>query len=151
MMKIPVTWPERDEEELLARRMADGEEPEKCLARGVIRPALGAGELSASREALADVHFREELLSYIVAIVRRTRTEESLLVGASPRATQSLLAASRAHAALAMRDFVTPDDVKRMAPAVLEHRLILRPEFEVEGVTTREAVSRVLEGVTAPT
>jgi MoxR-like ATPase len=96
------------------------------------------------------VQFREELLGYIVDIVRRTRAEESLLVGASPRATQSLLAASRAQAALAMRDFVTPDDVKRMAPAVLEHRLILRPEFEVEGVTTREAVSRVLEGVTAP-
>jgi MoxR-like ATPase len=150
MVKIPVTWPERDEEEQLARRMAAGDEPEKCLERGDIRPVLQAGELSAVREALADVTFREELLSYIVDVVRRTRTEETLMVGASPRATQSLLAASRAHAALAKRDFVTPDDVKRMAPAVLEHRLILRPEFEVEGSTTREAVDRVLETVTVP-
>jgi MoxR-like ATPase len=130
--------------------MASGEEPEKCLARGDIRPALQSGELSVAREALADVTFREELLAYIVDLVRRTRTEESLLVGASPRATQSLLAASRAHAALAKRDFVTPDDVKRMAPAVLEHRLILRPEFEVEGVTAREAVGRILEAVAVP-
>jgi MoxR-like ATPase len=150
MVKIPVTWPERDEEEQLARRMAAGDEPEKCLERGDIRPVLQAGELSAVREALADVTFREELLSYIVDVVRRTRAEETLMVGASPRATQSLLAASRAHAALAKRDFVTPDDVKRMAPAVLEHRLILRPEFEVEGSTTREAVDRVLETVTVP-
>jgi MoxR-like ATPase len=150
MVKIPVTWPERDEEEQLARRMAAGDEPEKCLARGDVHPVLQAGELTVAREALTDVTFREELLAYIVDVVRRTRTEESLLVGASPRATQSLLAASRAHAALSSRDFVTPDDVKRMAPAVLEHRLILRPEFEVEGVTSREAVGRVLEAVTVP-
>ena len=86
----------------------------------------------------------------MVEVVRRTRSEESVLVGASPRATQGLLAASRAHAALAGRDFVTPDDVKRMAPSVLEHRLIVRPEFEVEGVTAQEAIGRILEAVTVP-
>jgi MoxR-like ATPase len=86
----------------------------------------------------------------VLDVVRRTRQEESVLVGAGPRATQSLLAAARANAAMSMRDFVTPDDVKLMAPAVLEHRLILRPEFEVEGLTVEEAVKRVLASVPVP-
>jgi MoxR-like ATPase len=150
MLKIPVAWPEKDEEDQLARRMVAGEEPEKGLAEGLVHAVLESGAISEARGALADVSFRDELIAYVVEIVRRTRAEESVLVGASPRATQGLLAASRAHAALASRDFVTPDDVKRMAPAVLEHRLIIRPEFEVEGVTAQEAVGRILEAVTVP-
>jgi MoxR-like ATPase len=93
---------------------------------------------------------REELVGYVLDVVRRTRQEESVLVGAGPRATQSLLGAARAHAALAMRDFVTPDDVKAMAAPVLEHRLILRPEFEVEGLTVEEAVKKILASVPVP-
>jgi MoxR-like ATPase len=150
MLKITVAWPEKDEEDLLARRMVSGDEPEKSLAQGTVQAVLQAESLSEARLGLADVTFRDELISYVVEVVRRTRSEESVLVGASPRATQGLLAASRAHAALAGRDFVTPDDVKRMAAPVLEHRLIIRPEFEVEGVTTQEAVGRILEAVTVP-
>jgi MoxR-like ATPase len=99
---------------------------------------------------MGQVRMREELVGYVLDVVRRTRQEECVLVGAGPRATQSLLAAARAHAALAMRDFVTPDDVKAMAPAVLEHRLILRPEFEVEGLTVEEAVKKILASVPVP-
>ena len=83
-------------------------------------------------------------------LVRRTRTHESLLVGGGPRATQALLAASRAHAALALRDFVTPDDVKAMARPVLDHRLIVRPEYEVEGLTASEVVQKILESQAVP-
>src|SRR5262249_7374841 len=97
-----------------------------------------------------DVSMREEIAGYIVDIARRTRTHESILVGAGPRATQGLVVASRARAALASREFVTPDDVKSVAAAVLEHRLILRPEFEIEGMTTGEAVQKILEGVAVP-
>jgi MoxR-like ATPase len=150
MVKINISWPERDEEEQLARSMVSGEAPELRLNRGDVQPVLGPGGLTEARQALDDVTIRPELIGYIVDVVRRTRTDESVLVGASPRATQSLLAASRAHAALALRDFITPEDVKRMAPAVLEHRLVLRPEFEVEGMTAREAVQRLLESVTVP-
>jgi MoxR-like ATPase len=150
MLKIAVAWPEKDQEDLLARRMVAGDEPEKTLAQGTVRAVLQADSLSEARLGLADVTFRDELISYVVEVVRRTRSEESVLVGASPRATQGLLAASRAHAALAGRDFVTPDDVKRMAVPVLEHRLIIRPEFEVEGVTAQEAIGRILEAVTVP-
>ena len=93
---------------------------------------------------------REEILGYLVDIVRGTRQHESVLVGAGPRATQSLLHASRALAALNGRDFVTPDDVKAMAMPVLEHRLILRPEFEIEGLGIREVIESILQQVAVP-
>jgi MoxR-like ATPase len=106
--------------------------------------------LTSARGALMDVAMRDELVAYIVDLVRKTRTHESVLVGAGPRATQGLVAASRAHAAIAGRDFVTPDDVKAMAIPVLDHRLILRPEFEIEGMTAGEAVEKILMSVAVP-
>jgi MoxR-like ATPase len=72
------------------------------------------------------------------------------MVGAGPRATQALLLASRAFAALAGRDFITPDDVRSLLPAVLGHRLILRPEYEIEGLTVAEAVRKLLDAVPVP-
>jgi MoxR-like ATPase len=150
MMKIRMPLPGRDTELELARRMLAGDAPEKRLAEGGVRALLSGEWLGALRGALAQVRMREELVGYVLDVVRRTRQEESVLVGAGPRATQSLLAAARANAAMSMRDFVTPDDVKLMAPAVLEHRLILRPEFEVEGLTVEEAVKRVLASVPVP-
>ena len=93
---------------------------------------------------------REEIVAYIVDLVRATREHESVLVGAGPRATQSLILASRARAALDMRDFVTPDDVRALAEPVLGHRLVLRPEFEIEGLTIPELIGRVLEAVPVP-
>lgn len=150
MMKITMSFPERESELDLARRMLGPDAPEASLARGTVKPVLNEGELSAAREALADVVVRDELLGYLVDLVRRTRNHESLLVGGGPRATQALLAASRAHAALEMRDFVTPDDVKAMARPVLDHRLIVRPEYEVEGLTAGEVVQKILESQAVP-
>ena len=150
LLKIPMAAPERDDELELARRMLGGNSPEATLENGRVRAVLGAGELAKARCALEDVAMRDEIAAYIVDITRRTRVHESILVGAGPRSTQALVVSSRAHAALAMRDFVTPDDVKAMAIPVLEHRLILRPEFEIEGMTPREAVEKILEGVTVP-
>ena len=150
MLKISMTFPERASELELAKRMLGADSPEDALARGEAKPVLGEGELANAREALSDVAVRDELLGYLVDLVRRTRTHESLLVGGGPRATQSLLAASRAHAALALRDFVSPDDVKAMARPVLEHRLIVRPEYEVEGLTAGEVVQKILESQAVP-
>jgi len=93
---------------------------------------------------------RRELIEYLVDIVRATRNHETVLVGASPRATQALLQAGRAHAAIADRDFVSPDDIKSLAPAVLGHRLILRPEYEIEGHTIAESIDSILQEVTVP-
>ena len=150
MLKISMTFPERESELELAKRMLGTDSPENALARGEAKPVLGEGELANAREALSDVEVRDELLGYLVDLVRRTRNHESLLVGGGPRATQSLLAASRAHAALSLHDFVSPDDVKAMARPVLEHRLIVRPEYEVEGLTAGEVVQKILESQAIP-
>jgi MoxR-like ATPase len=150
LLKISMAAPDREHELQLAQRMLGVNSPESTLERGDVQAVLGPGELAGAREALGDVSMRDEMVAYIVDIARRTRTEESVLVGAGPRATQALVVSSRARAALADRDFVTPDDVKAMAAAVLEHRLILRPEFEIEGMTTAEAVQKIIEGVTVP-
>jgi MoxR-like ATPase len=150
LLKISMLVPEREDELALAMRMLSGDAPEACLERGQVSPVLSAGELGRAREALADVSMRDELAAYIVDLVRRSRTHESILVGAGPRASQALVLASRVHAALAGRDFVTPDDVKALARPVLEHRLILRPEFEIEGMTAAEAVEKIVESVAVP-
>ena len=150
LLKITMAAPDRENELELAMRMLSDEPPEQMLARGAVHPVLDAGKLTTAQEALADVSMRGELAGYIVDLVRRTRSHESVLVGAGPRATQAMVLASRVHAALDKRDFVTPDDVKALARPVLEHRLILRPEFEIEGMTAAEAVDKIVESVAVP-
>ena len=92
----------------------------------------------------------EPISKYIVNVARQTRQHASVWVGAGPRATLALLSASRALAALEERDFVIPEDVKTLAVPVLEHRIVLRPEFEMEGVEIREVINAVLEAVEVP-
>jgi MoxR-like ATPase len=150
MMKIPMAWPEREHERALADRMLGSDSPEASLARGDVEPVLSQNDITAVRASLQQVVVRSELLDYIVDVVRRTRTHDSVLIGAGPRATQALLLASRAYAATEGRDFVTPDDVRAMSSPVLEHRLILRPESEIEGVRISEVVDRILHEVPVP-
>ncbi len=150
MLKITMGCPERDQELALARRTLSDESPEGTLAAGKVRAVVGPGVLEGLRRSLETLTVREDLLAYVVDIVRRSREHESVLVGAGPRATQALLLASRAHAALEGRDFVTPDDIRTMAYAVLEHRIILRPEFEIEGLALGEVIGRILQDVAVP-
>src|SRR5437667_3780203 len=150
MLKITMNCPERDEELTLAKRTMGAESPEAMLASGAVQPVVTAEALATMRGQLNNIVIREELVAYLVDIVRTTRQKEAVLVGAGPRATQALLLASRALAAITGRDFVTPDDIKAMAVPVLEHRLILRPEFEIEGVTVTEVVQKILERVAVP-
>ncbi|MGI8745263.1 MAG: AAA family ATPase [Bryobacteraceae bacterium] len=150
MLKINVHWPERDEERTLARRTLGAEAPEQTLARGEVQAVLDPAGLALLRESVSKVFVREELLDYIVDVIRKTRTHDNILVGAGPRATQSLLLASRALAATERRDFVTPDDVRSIALPVLEHRIVLRPEAEIEGVQVGEVVNEILHQVPVP-
>ena len=115
-----------------------------------MRPVVTAEALAGLRADLSAVTVREELVGYVVDLVRGTRAHESVLVGAGPRATQALLLASRAAAAIDGRDFVTPDDVRALAGPVLEHRLVLRPEFEIEGLTLPEVIGQIVEKVAVP-
>ncbi|MEM9026518.1 MAG: MoxR family ATPase [Verrucomicrobiota bacterium] len=150
MLKIQMGYPERDEELVLAQRMLSTDTPEAQLASGGIDPVLEPGALAAIRSKLNEVVIRDELLAYIVELVRNTRSHESILVGAGPRATQAMILASRAYAAIDSRDYVTPDDVKNMSLPVLGHRLSLRPEYEIEGLEIPEVVNRLLETIPVP-
>jgi MoxR-like ATPase len=149
LMKISMSWPSREEEFALADRTLGDNAPEASLEQGTVQPVLD-GRIDTLRAALTAVAARSEMTQYIVDVVRATRTHEGVLLGAGPRATQGLLLASRAKAALEGRDFITPDDVRSMALPVLEHRLILRPESEVEGVKPSEVIEQIFNEVPVP-
>ena len=150
MLKISMGHPARDEELALARRMLGRESPENVLASGQVKQVITPEILSRLRESLEGILVKDELSAYIVDIVRRTREHSSILVGAGPRATQALILAARTYAAINGRDFITPDDIKIMALAVLEHRIILRPEFEIEGLSVKEVIDEILQGIAVP-
>jgi MoxR-like ATPase len=150
MLKITMSTPGRADELELAQRMLGSNSPEEALAGGAVEAVISAEDLAQLRRALEGVTVRDELVSYVVDVVRATRENDSVLVGAGPRATQALLLASRASAALNGRDFVTPDDVKGLSEPVLGHRIVLRPEYEIEGTTIAEVVEKILEQVAVP-
>ncbi len=150
MLKITMKLPERDDELDLAQRMLGKEAPESVLSGGVVKQIISPEILIKLRSTLEEILVREDLITYIVDIVRKTRTHQSVMVGAGPRATQALLLASRTYAVINGRDFVTPDDIKSMAMPVLEHRLILRPEYEIEGLTAPEVIKDILKEIAVP-
>jgi MoxR-like ATPase len=150
MLKITMDHPGRNEELALAARMLGKDSPENVLAGGLVKQVLTPEILTKLRESLEEILVKEELSAYIVDIVRQTRNHPSILVGAGPRATQSLILAARTHAAINGRDFITPDDIKTLALPVLEHRLILRPEFEIEGLTVNEVIEEILKEIAVP-
>src|SRR3984885_13773891 len=150
MLKISMMPPERGEELELARRSLDEQAPEAVLRRGEVAQCLSEPEIAELRAALRLITVSGQLVEYVVEVVRRTRTDDSILFGAGPRATQALLAGSRAWAALQGRDFVSPDDVRAIASPALEHRLLLRPESELEGVRPGEVLDRILHDVPVP-
>jgi len=150
MLKITMDPPGEEEELTLARRMLGKDTPENTLTRGAVQQIIKPEVLPKLRAALEGILVKEDLVSYVVDIVRKTRNHQSVMVGAGPRATQALLLSSRAFAAISGRDFVTPDDIKTMAYPVLEHRLILRPEYEIEGLTIREVIESILKEIAVP-
>jgi MoxR-like ATPase len=150
MFKVKVDYPTRDGELALASRLLGKEAPESVLSSGAVKQVLTAERIGAMQAALEHITVRDEIVSYVVDLVRATRENEAVLVGAGPRATIALVLASRARAVLEQRDFVSPDDVRALAEPVLGHRLLLRPEFEIEGLTVSELVGRVLEKVPVP-
>jgi MoxR-like ATPase len=150
MLKIRVGLPERVEELDLANRMLSQSAPEAVLESGNVQQVVSEDQLDRLRKTLTEVLVKPELIAYLVDIVRETRQHESVLVGAGPRATQALLLGSRANAAIDGRNFVTPDDIRTLANGILEHRLILRPEFEIEGTDPLSVVRNILDKVPVP-
>ena len=107
-------------------------------------------DVAAVQQAVSKVIVEPQLIHYITSIVNRTRSWHAVSVGASPRGSINLLLASRTLAACHGRNFVIPDDIKQVAPWVLRHRLLLRPEAEIEGVTTDQVIREILESVEVP-
>ncbi|HVV10758.1 MAG TPA: MoxR family ATPase [Amycolatopsis sp.] len=149
LLKLSVPVPSRDEEIGILSRHASGFDPRDLAAAGV-RPVANAEQLAQARAAVAGVTVNPEVLGYIVDLCRATRSLPSVRLGASPRGATALLAATRAWAWLAGRDYATPDDVKSLARPALRHRLELRPEAELEGVTTDGVLDRLLASVPVP-
>jgi MoxR-like ATPase len=152
MLKLRVGYPTREEEKEIMRRMASGHAID---VRHVATPEA----ILDARERIADLYMDDRIVDYIVDIVHATREPEAaglkdlaplIQFGASPRATIALAQASRAHAFLRGRAFVTPDDVKAIAPDVLRHRVLITFEAEAEEVTSDEIVTRVLAKVESP-
>ncbi|HEY2848848.1 MAG TPA: MoxR family ATPase [Gemmatimonadaceae bacterium] len=152
MLKLHVGYPSRDEEKEIMRRMAGG-------AAIAVQAVATPKAIMAARARIAGLFLDERIVDYIVDLVSATRAPgdykladlASLIeFGASPRATIALAQSSRAHAFLRGRDFVSPDDVKAMAPDVLRHRVLLTYEAEAESVTSDEVVRRVLDAVPSP-
>jgi MoxR-like ATPase len=149
LLKLSVPLPDRDDEIAILQRHDAGFDPRDLAAAGV-RPVAGPAELAAARQAAASVRVAPEVLGYVVDVCRATRTSPSLSLGASPRGATALLATSKAWAWLSGRDYLTPDDVKALARPTLRHRVSVRPEAELEGVTSDGVLDGVLASVAVP-
>jgi len=149
LLKLSVPLPSRNEELGVLRAHHAGFDPADLAAAGV-RPVAGAADLAAARRAIGQVRVSEEVFGYIVDLCRATRTAPALALGASPRGTTALLNTAKAWGWLAGRDYVTPDDVKAVTRATLRHRIRLRPEAELEGVTEDAVLESVLGAVPTP-
>ena len=149
LLKLTVPLPERDAEYTVLRKHLDGFDPRDLAAAG-IRPVAGIADLDAARAQVATVTVAPEVAAYVVDVVRATRTSPSLRLGVSPRGAVALVTAARAWAWLSGRDYVSPDDVKALARPTLRHRVSLRPEAELEGVTADAVLEGILATVPTP-
>lgn len=149
MLKISVNYPSADEELNLLDRVRLGFRAQN-LDTASLEPALGAGEMDVYRAEIDKVRIESSVQRYIVQICRATRENRHVALGASPRAAITLLLTSRALAAVRGRDFVTPDDVKKMCGPVLLHRLMIRPDSEIEGFSAERVLDAVLQSVEVP-
>ena len=149
LLKLTLPVPPRADEVEVLTRHAAGFDPQDLAGAGV-RAVAGPAHLGAGAAAVRTVQVAPEVVGYVVDIARATRSSPSLALGVSPRGATALLATSRAWAWLAGRDYVTPDDVKALAGPTLSHRMSLRPEAELEGVSVDAVLSGVLASVPVP-
>jgi len=146
LFKIEINYPNLEEETEILLRHANRKGDELSQ----IEPVLNAEDIKAYRQTIHQILVDEKLLSYIAQIVNHTRNDQSIYLGASPRASLALLNGARAFAAINGRDFVTPDDIKFLAAPVLKHRIQLTPEKEMEGSSVDEVINQLVAKVEVP-
>jgi MoxR-like ATPase len=149
LMKILVSYPTAAEEEGILRQAHSGVVAHDPVGAGVTA-VLTPESLAVARETIDAVRVDDGLFRYIVQVVRKSREAYGVVLGGSPRAALALLRCGKTLAALRGRDFLIPDDVKELAPAILRHRLILKPEVELEGLTPDHVIATTLSGVPVP-
>ncbi|WP_010525239.1 AAA family ATPase [Nesterenkonia sp. F] len=149
LLKVTLELPQRGEEIEVVRRHAAGFNPSDLADAGV-RPIAGADDVLAARRAVWRVAIAPEVVAYIVDVARATRQAPSFQLGVSPRGATALLNAAKAWAWLSGRDFVTPDDVKALALPCLRHRVSLRPEASMDGVSADDVLQGILATVPVP-
>ena len=149
LLKMTLDLPSREDEIEVIRRHGSGFDPRNLSAAGV-RPVAGEADLREAREAVARVEASPEVLGYIVDLVRATRSAPSFQLGVSPRGATALLNTARAWAWLSGRSFITPDDVKALTLPALRHRVSLRPEAQMDGVSVDDVLSSILATVPVP-
>ena len=149
MLKVVTDYPERDEEVALLRRFDQGFRDTKLEEAGV-RQVTSPEEIRACREEIQQVTVTDEVVGYITDLARATREHPLLTLGCSPRASAMLLLAAKTLAALRGKDYLGPDEIQAMAPAAWRHRIILRPEAEVEGQRPDDIIASVIASVPVP-
>ena len=147
LFKINVPYPSLEEE---IKILENEHQRENVQALDLVEPVLSAAEIAHFQQTIKKIVIEPNLLKYIAAITENTRSNANLFLGASPRASLAIMNASKALAAISGRDFVTPDDIKKITPSVLNHRIILTPEREMEGITSQKVVSQIMESIEIP-
>jgi MoxR-like ATPase len=147
LFKIKVDYPNMDDEVTVVMKH---HHHLGALMSDQIRPVMNASVIESLRRLVAAVHVEEKLIRFIVTVVASTRQHKSIYLGASPRASIGILQASKAIAAMNGRDFVIPDDILYVIPAVLRHRLVLSPEKEMEGGTTDDVINQIIQSSEIP-
>jgi MoxR-like ATPase len=148
-LKLEVTVPDPQSEIQVLRRIDSGFDPHNLQQAG-IQAVIDSSSLEAARQETGGVRVGDEVMDYITAIVNSTRTSPDVLLGASPRGSIALLRGAKARAAVSGRDYVIPEDVKEISVAALRHRLIRRPEAEIQGISEVAAVERCVGRVPVP-
>ncbi len=149
LMKIIVDYPSHEEEKSVLRNYHNGFRADRINEAGVNK-VLNPADILMIREKVQAVVVEDAIFDYILAVVEGTRKNYNLTVGASPRASINLLLAGKVFAAMTGRGYVIPDDIKRLAAPVLRHRLVLKPEAEIEGLTADDVIRLILDSVEVP-
>lgn len=147
IFKIEVNYPTLEEE---IKIIAEYHARKNTVDIRSVNEVIHGSEVKAFREQVSSLHIDSNLISYIAKIVNQTRNNSALYLGASPRASLSILSTSKAIAAMRGRDFVTPEDIKFVATHVMKHRVILTPEKEMEGTSSSEVIKQIIEQIEVP-
>lgn len=147
LFKIKISYPNLSQEEEILHRYKN---QIKIADLSNIQKVFSVADIQKIQTIVENIIVEEHLLKYIAALIHKTRNHGNIYLGASPRASLSLLKSSKALAAIRGRDFVTPEDIQFLAPHVLNHRMMLTPEAEMEGTTTEEVIAEIIEQVEVP-